>query len=121
MFRIRTIRTTAALIAGAISLSAVLQSDMALAQCSNTDLCSADECSLRQASVHPTCDQPRSCANIAASDKTELVRRLTINQQCLTARLDVSACFSRSDPGHNQAIQSVRNAIALCQTKLYQD
>jgi hypothetical protein len=34
-----------------------------------------------------------------------------INQQCLAARQDVALCFSNPDPGHEQAIKSVENAI----------
>ena len=120
MSRTQTLLTKAVLIAGIISLSLVLQSDVALAQCAHADQCSPQDCTLRQASVHPTCDQPRSCTTINVDNKVELFRRLTINQQCLTARLDVSQCFSNSDPGHDVAIQSVRNAIATCQTKFYQ-
>lgn len=116
MLRVRTSLAPIALVLGALSLT-VLSSTSALADCDSADLCTAGECRLRQANVHPTCDQPRSCGSIDASDKTELHNRLMINQQCLAARMNVSQCFSTSDTGHDQAIQAVRNAIATCQYK----
>ena len=109
---------TAAIVA--VSLSTLL-SLPAQAQCSNADQCTPDVCRQRQSRVHPTCDQPRSCANISANNKPELRRRLTINQQCLAARMNVAQCFSNSDPGHDQAIIAVQNAIDACQDKIDQD
>jgi len=70
--------------------------------------------------VHPTCDVQRSCAAISAANKVELRRRLTINQRCLAARTNVSQCFSNSDPGHDQAMIAVQNAIDACQAKIDQ-
>lgn len=121
MSRVRALFTTAALIAGAISLSATLLPDIALAQCSKADQCTPSVCSALQADVHPACDQDRSCRHINANDKTELARRLLINQQCLLARTDVAGCFKNPDKGHREAIQAVRNAINTCRTKLNQN
>jgi hypothetical protein len=117
MSRVPTLLTKTAFVAGVISLS-VLSPDIALAQCSQADLCSSSTCSALQHNVHPACDQPRSCANVNVNNKQELVRRLLINQQCLAARQDVALCFSNPDPGHEQAIKSVENAIVTCRVKL---
>lgn len=95
-----------------------VMSGSAYAQCAAADRCTPAVCSQRQSIVHPTCDQQRSCTNISASNQAELKRRLQINQDCLAARMNVSACFSQSDPGHDEAIQSVKNAIATCQSKI---
>ena len=119
MSRLRSSLLAVTLIAGAISFTALLP-NIAIAQCAVADQCSPATCRLRHNAVHPTCDQSRSCANIPANNKVELRRRLAINEQCLRARLDVSACFSDSDPGHDEAIQSVENAIARCQIKINQ-
>jgi len=105
-----------ALVAGMLGTFAVLSSAPAQAQCSAADQCTAQECSNRQANVHPTCDRPRSCQNI--TDKAEAQRRLQINQDCLAARQSVQQCFSSSDTGHDAAITGVQNAIATCQSKL---
>jgi hypothetical protein len=91
-------------------------SGSAYAQCKSADLCDEDVCNQRQSIVHPTCDQPRSCSNI--SDQAELKRRLKINQDCLTARTDVSACYSKADANHDKMIEAVRNTIANCQSKI---
>jgi hypothetical protein len=88
------------------------------AACSDADNCSTEECNKRQAKVHPTCDQPRSCSNISASRKSELKKRLGINQACLAARMDVAACFSTTDSGHQDAIDDVKKAIKKCQDKI---
>ncbi len=108
---------TAAIVA--LSLSPLL-SAAAYAQCANADVCTAALCRQRQARVHPTCDVQRSCAAINANNKVELRRRLTINQNCLAARQNVSECFSNSDPGHDQAMIAVQNAIDACQSKIDQ-
>lgn len=120
MSRVRTLIIAAALVAGPIALFATLLPDIALAQCSKADQCTASVCSALQDEVHPSCDQERSCRDISKNDKTELVRRLLINQQCLLARTDVAGCFSKPDRGHRQAIQDARNAIATCRGKLEQ-
>lgn len=101
----------------ALGAFAVLSPAPAYAACSDADLCTEQECTNRQAQVHPTCDQPRSCAaNNLSQD--ELRARLAINQACLAARQNVQACFSSSDTGHDEAITGVQNAIATCQSKI---
>jgi len=119
MSRTRILLTTAALIAGAISLAPMSQT--ASAQCTNADLCSTETCNTLQKQVHPSCDQDRSCRKIKATNKNELIRRLLINQSCLLARQEVAKCFSISDRGHREAIQSVENAIDTCRDKLDQN
>lgn len=108
---------TIVLLAGTISLS-VLSPDIALAQCALANRCRPNVCSDLQRRVHPTCDQPRSCTPIHENNKPELRRRLAINQRCLNAREAVARCFSNPDPGHQEAIQSVENAIVTCETKI---
>lgn len=115
----RILLTTAALIASAISLAPMSQT--ASAQCTNADLCSTETCNTLQKQVHPSCDQDRSCRKIKATNKNELIRRLLINQSCLLARQEVAKCFSISDRGHREAIQSVENAIDTCRDKLDQN
>lgn len=117
MSRTASIVTAAIL---AVSLS-TLPSLPVQAQCANADQCTPDVCRQRQSRVHPTCDVQRSCANVNVNNKPELRRRLTINQNCLAARTNVAQCFSNSDPGHDQAIIQVQNAIDLCQNKLDQN
>lgn len=117
MSRARRLSTITALVIGAVSLSITLP-NIAFAQCSVADRCSEGVCNALQRTVHPACDRPRSCVNINAGNKVELARRLVINQECLAARQDVALCFSAPDPGHQQAIQSVENAIVTCEVKL---
>lgn len=107
------------MVALALGAFATFSSTSAFAACTDADpnLCSVDECRSRQAIVHPTCDQPRSC-NANNLTQAELKSRLAINQACLAARQNVQACFSGSDAGHNAAITAVQNAIATCQSKI---
>jgi|GEM_PF-2284397 len=101
----------------ALGAFAALSPAPAYAACVDADLCTEQECNNRQAVVHPTCDQPRSCgANNLTQD--ELRARLAINQACLAARQNVQACFSAPDAGHNDFITGVEGVIAVCESKI---
>lgn len=119
MSRVRALFTTSTFIAGVIWLSATLLPDIALAQCSKADLCSAQKCRQLHTSMEQACKkQKRSCTKVSVNDKRTLAVYLQRNEQCLTAREAVDECFSTTDPGHEDAIESVVRAIEICQTKL---
>jgi hypothetical protein len=93
------------------------------AQCMNNPAmtnCTVQDCQARQALVHPACDVPRSCANIqpTRANLADLQNRLGLNQACLTARLNVGACYNVADPGHQQQEANVQSAIAMCQQQI---
>lgn len=120
MSRVRSRLTTVALIAGAISLSALMP-DLALAQCSTADQCSQQECRQRHQLVDQFCKhQKRSCTKVSARNKSKLKRYLARNEQCLDAREYVGECFSVTNAGHQDAIDATERAIATCETKINQ-
>ncbi|CAA7623623.1 hypothetical protein [Magnetospirillum sp. UT-4] len=92
----------------------------AQASCDDADQCSPAECRTLQAHVHPSCDVPRSCANIAATQKAALQQMMQRNQACLDARTGVAACFSVQDAGHQKQINLVQAALDACTAKYNQ-
>jgi hypothetical protein len=83
--------------------------------------CSVSECQTRQSKVHPTCDVPggRTC-NQSGLAKPELMRRLTINQNCKAVRQAVADCYKTPDSGHQQAISDAQRAIDECNRRIGQ-
>lgn len=84
-------------------------------------LCSPERLRELQSDMHSWCDSGISCNNArSCADVNERARR---GQNCLYLRQQIqSECYdNKTDSGHAQQIQAVRNAIAKCDNMWYDE